>query len=126
MHPRCRNQVCSYNKHKLDLAIQLPIWMPESSLILSISGYFHPWHQECLYLLHPHPKIDSEFWSFIHPKYSCAKLYGFCHAFVFMPIWRSMFLIQFFKIGIFLPQDIEILGWCPAGPVLPHWEKVSL
>ena len=24
------------------------------------------------------------------------------------------------------PQDIEILGWCPAGPVLPHVEKVPL
>ena len=25
-----------------------------------------------------------------------------------------------------LPQDIEILCWCPAGPVLPHREKVPL
>ena len=25
-----------------------------------------------------------------------------------------------------LPQDIEILGWCPVGPVLPHGEKVPL
>ena len=24
------------------------------------------------------------------------------------------------------PQDIEILGWCPVGPVLPHGEKVPL
>ena len=24
----------------------------------------------------------------------------------------------------FFPQDTEILGWCPAGPVLPHGEKV--
>ena len=24
------------------------------------------------------------------------------------------------------PQDITILGWCPAGPVLPHGEKVPL
>ena len=23
-------------------------------------------------------------------------------------------------------RDIEILGWCPAGPVLPHAEKVPL
>ena len=23
-------------------------------------------------------------------------------------------------------RDIEILGWCPAGPVLPHGEKVAL
>ena len=24
------------------------------------------------------------------------------------------------------PRDFEILGWCPAGPVLPHGEKVRL
>ena len=24
------------------------------------------------------------------------------------------------------PQDIEILGWCPAGLALPHGEKVPL
>ena len=24
------------------------------------------------------------------------------------------------------PQDFEILGWCPVGPVLPHAEKVPL
>ena len=24
------------------------------------------------------------------------------------------------------PQDIKILGWCPAGPVLTHGEKVPL
>ena len=24
------------------------------------------------------------------------------------------------------PRDFEILGWCPAGPVLPHGEKVPL
>ena len=23
-------------------------------------------------------------------------------------------------------QDIEILGWCPAGSVIPHVEKVLL
>ena len=26
----------------------------------------------------------------------------------------------------FSPRDIEILGWCPAEPVLPHGEKVPL
>ena len=26
----------------------------------------------------------------------------------------------------FYPQDIEILGWCPAGTVLPHEEKVPI
>ena len=24
------------------------------------------------------------------------------------------------------PRDFEILGWCPAGPVLPHGGKVPL
>ena len=24
------------------------------------------------------------------------------------------------------PKDIEILGWCPAGSVLPHGEKLYL
>ena len=24
------------------------------------------------------------------------------------------------------PGDIKTLGWCPAGPVLPHGEKVPL
>ena len=23
-------------------------------------------------------------------------------------------------------QDIEILGWCSAGSVLPHWKKMPL
>ena len=27
---------------------------------------------------------------------------------------------------LILPRDIEILGWCSAGPVLPHGEKVPL
>ena len=27
---------------------------------------------------------------------------------------------------ISIPQDFEILGWCPAGPVLPRGEKVPL
>ena len=26
----------------------------------------------------------------------------------------------------FYTRDIEILGWCPAGPVLPHGQKVPL
>ena len=33
------------------LTIQLPIWMPESSLIMSILGYFLPWCRQCLYFL---------------------------------------------------------------------------
>ena len=28
--------------------------------------------------------------------------------------------------SICYPRDIEILGWCPVGPVLPHEKKVSL
>ena len=27
---------------------------------------------------------------------------------------------------LYHPQDIKILGWCLAGPVLPHGEKVPL
>ena len=30
------------------------------------------------------------------------------------------------SIASSLPQDFEILGWCPAEPVLPHGEKVPL
>ena len=81
------------------LTTQLLIWMTES-LNMSISGCFHPWRQEYLYLLHPRPKIALELWSFIHPEYSWANLYRFCHAFIFMPIWRSMFFIWFFKFSI--------------------------
>ena len=29
-------------------------------------------------------------------------------------------------VNITSPQDIKILGWCPAGPVLRHMEKVPL
>ena len=29
-------------------------------------------------------------------------------------------------ISLIFPQDFEILGWCPAEPVLPHGEKVLL
>ena len=29
-------------------------------------------------------------------------------------------------LEIICPRDIEILGWCPAGPVLPHVEQVPL
>ena len=29
-------------------------------------------------------------------------------------------------IPLIFPQDFEILGWCPAEPVLPHGEKVLL
>ena len=31
-----------------------------------------------------------------------------------------------FVCFMYFPQDIEILGWCPAGPVLPHGDKVPL
>ena len=29
-------------------------------------------------------------------------------------------------VNITSPQDIKILDWCPAGPVLRHMEKVPL
>ena len=32
----------------------------------------------------------------------------------------------FSLIITFYPRDFEILGWCPAGPVIPHGEKVPL
>ena len=44
------------------LTIQLPLWMPQSLLIMSISGCFHPRNQRCLYLLYPRPKITMELW----------------------------------------------------------------
>ena len=31
-----------------------------------------------------------------------------------------------FHFGRFDKRNFEILGWCPAGPVLPHGEKVPL
>ena len=34
--------------------------------------------------------------------------------------------IQFTQRRVTLPQDIEILDWCPAGSVLPHGVKVPL
>ena len=30
------------------------------------------------------------------------------------------------RIGLISLQNFEILGWCPAGPVLRHGEKVPL
>ena len=81
------------------LTIQLLIWMTETPLIMNIAGCFHPWHQECLYLLDPHPKIALELLSFIHSGYLWAKLDQFYHAFTFMPIWRSIFSMQFFEMG---------------------------
>ena len=33
---------------------------------------------------------------------------------------------KYIKTWICDPRDIEILGWSPAGTVLPHGEKVPL
>ena len=46
----------------------------------------------------------------------------------------SLFTLPSLQLGIFLElslelllsQDIEILGWCPAGSVLAHGEKAPL
>ena len=49
----------------------------------------------------------------------------FSSSFVFYLILALLFICIiyiFFEFGI--PQDFEILDWCPAGPVLPHGEKV--
>ena len=35
-------------------------------------------------------------------------------------------LIFEYFVKVFFPRGIEILGWCPAGSVLPHGEKVPL
>ena len=45
-----------------------------------------------------------------------------------IPIWISAGVLVLYWCWIFgfYPQDIEILGWCPAGPVLPHREKLPL
>ena len=35
--------------------------------------------------------------------------------------WQGQHIVSFF------PRDIEIMGWCPTGPVLPHQgESASL
>ena len=39
---------------------------------------------------------------------------------------KSLRNVKYPEILKCLPQDIEILGWCPAGPVLPHGKKVPL
>ena len=39
---------------------------------------------------------------------------------------KSLRNVKYPKILKCLPQDIEILGWYPAGPVLPHGKKVPL
>ena len=40
----------------------------------------------------------------------------------------SYYLLKLYhdKVPGFSPRDIKILGWCPAGPVKLHGEKVSL
>ena len=39
---------------------------------------------------------------------------------------EQMFFQIFVAKGDICPQDIEVLGWCPGRPVLPHGEKVPL
>ena len=39
---------------------------------------------------------------------------------------KSLRNVKYPEILKCLPQDIEILGWYPAGPVLPHGKKVPL
>ena len=34
--------------------------------------------------------------------------------------------IKIIKAFSFFPETFKILGWCPAGSVLPHGEKVPL
>ena len=35
-------------------------------------------------------------------------------------------VIDSYNLIVDFPRDIKILGWCPAGPVLPRGEKVPL
>ena len=38
----------------------------------------------------------------------------------------SLLLLDDIAITSFFSEDIKILGWCPAGPVFTHGEKVPL
>ena len=42
---------------------------------------------------------------------------------IYLSIYLSIYIPQDIKI---FSRVIKILGWCPAGPVLPHEEEVSL
>ena len=65
-------------------------------------------------------------------KYPCYYVLIFKLADSFVYIFATN--CQFFQITVrvcpitlkILFRDIEILGWCPAGPSLPHAEKVPL
>ena len=39
---------------------------------------------------------------------------------------KKHLLMKTITYGNIFPRDFEILGWCPAGPVSPHGEKVPL
>ena len=44
-------------------------------------------------------------------------------------VTHGITIATYLKLCLYMlppPQDFEILGWCPAGSVLPHGEKVPL
>ena len=40
--------------------------------------------------------------------------------------WMKKTVLEKQQVQDSLPGNIEILGWCPAGTVLPHGKKVPL
>ena len=47
------------------------------------------------------------------------------HLTTFITTWDAI-IIEWHHWAIFIPETFKILGWCPAGSVLPHGEKVPL
>ena len=39
-------------------------------------------------------------------------------------LYNCIYKVHNDKLPGFSPGDIKVMGWCPAGPVLPNWEKV--
>ena len=76
--------------------------------------------------------FNCNFWFFC--KSISIMLYTFCTIFLqtdlcidFIKFLLNLFFFfSLLSICFKFPQDIEILGWRPAGPVLPHGEKVPL
>ena len=52
------------------------------------------------------------------------RFVGLRFIFQFRPF--EFYLLDKILINRGSPRDYEILGWCPAGPVLPQGEKVPL
>ena len=60
-------------------------------------------------------------------SYNCDNTNSGVFIFTFQPILKNSDSTNF--VHFIHPQMNplpEILGWCPTGPVLPHWQKVPL